>query len=181
MTANSETLIAELIEQTRGTLNQAEQLRQLSNELLNRKENEASWSVLECVEHLARYGDYYMPELDNRIAASKKASNPSFKSGVLGNYFVNLMLPKEKPKKMKTMKEMNPLGSQLDVAVIDRFIEQQHKTLALLDQARKVDLTRTKTSVSISKLIKLRLGDTLRFLVAHNQRHMMQAERTVQA
>ena len=36
--------------------------------------------------------------------------------------------------------------------------------------------TKTKTAISISKLMKLRLGDTFRFVTAHNERHLLQAE-----
>ncbi|MGB3549023.1 MAG: hypothetical protein WBA17_18760 [Saprospiraceae bacterium] len=38
-------------------------------------------------------------------------------------------------------------------------------------------MNRTKTAVSITKLIRLRLGDTLRVVVYHNQRHVAQALR----
>ncbi|RXM56703.1 hypothetical protein BOQ60_25350, partial [Chryseobacterium sp. CH1] len=31
-----------------------------------------------------------------------------------------------------------------------------------------IDLEKTKTSISISKLIKLKLGDTFRFVIYHN-------------
>jgi hypothetical protein len=43
-------------------------------------------------------------------------------------------------------------------------------------KAQKVDLTKVKTAISLSKFIKLRLGDTLRFLVYHNERHILQAQ-----
>jgi hypothetical protein len=49
--------------------------------------------------------------------------------------------------------------------------------LNLLEQGKKVDLTRTRTSISISSLIKLRLGDTLRVVIYHNQRHLAQVRR----
>ena len=38
---------------------------------------------------------------------------------------------------------------------------------------------KTKTAISISKLIKLRLGDTFRVLIYHNERHIKQAERAI--
>lgn len=65
---------------------------------------------------------------------------------------------------MKTLKENNPLGSHLDKSVIDRFIDQQKDSLKLIDKSKNVNLSKTKTAISISKLIKLRLGDTFRFI-----------------
>ena len=80
---------------------------------------------------------------------------------------------------MKTLKENNPLGSHLDKNVIDRFINQQKECLELLEKSKRINLSKTKTAISISKLIKLRLGDTFRFITAHNERHVLQAENIV--
>ena len=175
MTVESEVLIAGLIEDTKKNLNQIEKFNQLSLAELNLKKDKDSWSVLECVEHLNLYGDYYLPEIKKQIISSKNKQTTHFKSGILGNYFTNLMLPKSKLKKMKTLNDKNPIGSSLDKEVLGRFIQQQQTILELLAKARTVNLTRTKTAISISKLIKLRLGDTFRFVIAHNQRHLLQA------
>ncbi len=80
---------------------------------------------------------------------------------------------------MKTFKNMNPLNSQLDKKVIQEFITQQTEMLRLLDEARKISLNKTKTSITLSKAIKLKLGDTFRFVIHHNQRHLLQAERVL--
>ena len=137
--------------------------------------------MLECIEHLNLYGDFYLPEIENRIRQSKYPATSNFKSGWLGNYFAKSMLPREKLNKMKTFKDKNPLGSQLDKSTLDRFTQQQKKTLDLLDKARKVSLNHTKTSVSISKWITLKLGDTFRVVIYHNQRHLVQAANVLKA
>ena len=80
---------------------------------------------------------------------------------------------------MKTFKEMNPNGSQLSLETAETFIHQQHQLLVILSKARQVDLTKVKTSISISKWIKLRLGDTLRVVIYHNLRHIVQMEKVV--
>jgi len=68
------------------------------------------------------------------------------------------------------------MGGQLDsVAVIKEFLEQQQQILRILEVSKNIDLTGTKTAISISKLIKLRLGDTLRVVIYHNERHIQQA------
>lgn len=48
----------------------------------------------------------------------------------------------------------------------------------LLELAKNADLVKVKTSISLTKLIKLRLGDTFRFLVNHIERHVLQAQQT---
>ena len=169
-------LIAELIEKTRININKTEAFRKLTEKELNYKETTDEWSILECIEHLNIYGDFYNPEIKKCINKTYTASAKMFKSGVIGNYFVNLISPKEKLNKMKTLKVNNPLGSHLDKNVIDRFINQQKECLELIEKSKNINLTKTKTAISISKLIKLRLGDTFRFITAHNERHLLQAE-----
>jgi len=177
MTVNSEKLVQDLMEKTRINIKQAEKFRSLSKEQLNQRMEKDSWSILECLQHLNLYGDFYIPEIKSRIEHSKTQPKKDFKSGMLGNYFANMMSPKEHLNKMKTFKDKNPIGSALDASTIQRFIAQQEQLLNLLDQSRKVDLNKTKTSISISKLIKLKLGDTFRFVIYHNDRHIAQANR----
>ena len=176
MKFKTEELIAELIEQTRININKVEKFREFSKKELNHKENIEKWSVLECIEHLNLYGDFYNPEIRKSIEKSHSKPSETFKSGIIGNYFVKTMLPKKKWNKMKTFKDKNPLGSSLSINVIDRFISQQKEFLELIEKSININLTKTKTAISISKLIKLRLGDTFRFIVAHNKRHIIQAE-----
>jgi len=175
----SEKLIQDLVERTRLNMNQAETFSKLSNHKLNWRAKKDSWSILECLEHLNLYGDFYIPEIKKRIESSTTVTKDCFKAGVLGNYFANSMLPKEKLNKMKTFRDKNPIGSKLDKTTIERFISQQEALLNLLDKSRKIDLNKTKTAISISILIKLKLGDTFRFLINHNERHLLQAKRIV--
>lgn len=177
MNIASEKLLSDLIERTQRNIEHAEKYQHLSEELLNWKTNKESWSILECLEHLNLYGDFYIPEITKRMEQSKTIPRENFKSGFLGNYFAEMMLPKNPIKKMKTFKDKNPAGSTLDKSTITRFIGQQEELLQLLEQARNVDLSKIKTAISISKLIKLKLGDTFRVVIYHNERHIAQANR----
>ena len=77
---------------------------------------------------------------------------------------------------MKTPKDKNPLNTKLSVTVVDRLLKQLEKLKILLSQSTTVNLTNLKTAISLTKLIKLRLGDTLRFFVYHIERHILQAQ-----
>jgi hypothetical protein len=65
----------------------------------------------------------------------------------------------------------------LSITTLDRFLKQQELLKALLQQALEADITKIKTAISLSKFIKLRLGDTFRFYVYHIERHIAQAEK----
>lgn len=173
----SENLIQLLLEQTREIINQAEKLKVYDLHILTWRENETSWNILECLEHLNLYGDFYLLQIEYQIKHSNSKPDTDFKSGFLGNYFAKSMLPKEKLNRMKTFKDKNPLNTELDKTVIDRFIAQQIKLLELLNQARNVSLNKVKINISITKLIKLKLGDTFQFFINHIIRHLNQIDR----
>lgn len=65
---------------------------------------------------------------------------------------------------MKSPKNMNPLDSKLDSFTLDTFLKQLHQTFTLLEQSKAVSLNKTRVSISISKYLRLKLGDTFRFL-----------------
>ena len=147
----------------------------LDSKIVQWKENADSWSVLECYEHLNIYNRFYNDQLEKALA---KSSLPqTFKSGWLGNYFTKLIAPtNEKP--IKTMKHVDPKGSTLTFDVIEEFLGHQRKLLQLLNLAKSKNLNPRKVSVEFFKLLKIKIGDGFRFVVAHEQRHLQQVLRT---
>lgn len=79
---------------------------------------------------------------------------------------------------MKTFKDKDPKSSSLPIIKIDRFLKQQKGMLRLIELAEKVDLNQIKTNITILKgIIRLKLGDTFRFVIYHNERHIQQAQK----
>ncbi|RQO32239.1 hypothetical protein DBR32_01115 [Taibaiella sp. KBW10] len=182
MHIDTNTLLSQLKESTLNLIAKANVLASQTEQSLNWRPDKDSWSTLECLQHLNLYGNFYLPEIDKRIRQSRhRQPVATFKSGVLGNYFAQSMLPKEKLNKMKTFKNMNPINSALDKKIIEVFIAQQQQILNLLEAAGHINIIKTKTSISISSMITLRLGDTFRFFINHNIRHFQQIARIEQA
>ncbi|MEX2230859.1 MAG: DinB family protein [Cyclobacteriaceae bacterium] len=181
MQTDNNTLIEDLLATTENATRSARKFKELSEAQLNFKKRPNQWSILECIEHLNRYGDFYLPAIESSILAHKTNSGTYvYKSGLFGNYFANLMKVKQgKIFKMKTPADKNPIGTELTITTIDRFLKQQEMLKSLLNQARHADLTNTKVPISLTKLISLRLGDTFRFFVNHIERHVIQAERVL--
>jgi hypothetical protein len=152
------------------------QLLPESEATLNWKANVDSWSVLECIEHLNRYNRYYNTAIEEALAKNTKAA--VFKSGWLGDFFVKSVDPTN-VKPMKTRPHLNPGGSQLDKGVLTEFLSHQKHLLQLLYQAEHKNLNPRAVKVEIFRLIRMKTGDALRFVVTHQQRHLGQAERTL--
>lgn len=163
------------------TIRIAEELTAHSNETLNRSPEEGRWSILQVLAHLNSYNDYYIPAIKTSMKNIVTSGNNTelFKSGVFGNYFTNLMAPGKNgsiANKMKAPKDHTPISQQNKEQVLKSFIEGQTELLSLLDQAKRLDIGKVKVPISISNWIKLKLGDTFRFLIAHQIRHFVQID-----
>jgi hypothetical protein len=80
-------------------------------------------------------------------------------------------------KKHKTVKHMNPINSALGQATLEEFAQHQTELLRLLQNAKKADLHKKAVPVEFFKLLKLRIGEALEFVVLHEERHIQQALR----
>lgn len=151
------------------------QLQALNESELNKKPSAESWSALDCIEHLCRYGDFYLPECNAVLLSAKAKKAQYFKSSLLGEYFAKSMWPQQSTKTMNTFKNMNPSFSETRAEVLEEFSQQLKQWEDFIAKAEAYSWSKIKTSISISKLIKLRLGDTLRVVIYHQERHLKQA------
>lgn len=140
------------------------------------------WSVVQVLEHLNAYNRYYLPVIEKELSLVTQDANAWFTSGYWGEKFTKMMRPTnvyEVKNKMKTQKKMSFPNSLNVETVLNEFIAGQDKLLQLLEMAKEKDLAKISIPISLTKLIKLRLGDTFRFLIAHEQRHMIQARNAI--
>lgn len=180
----SEDLINQLQADVKQIIAAANHLQTADPVKLNYCPEEGSWSVAQVLEHLNAYNRYYLPAIEKSMVHISKDTSAWFIPGFWGNYFTKTMMPKnvyEIKNKMKAPKNYIP-GKGLNVeAVFKEFIQHQNKLLQLLDVARRRNLNTIRIPISISKLVRLKLGDTFRFLIAHEQRHMIQARNAIKA
>jgi len=83
--------------------------------------------------------------------------------------------------KMKTMKRFTFPNSLNVDTVMKEYIDQKIRLQHLLDTANDRDLNSIRIPITLTKMIKLKLGDIFRFLIAHEQRHMIQARNTLKS
>jgi len=172
-------IIQDLIEKTDYCIKATQQFRLADDADLKKQASPDSWNALQCIEHLNRYGDFYLPEFRKPLQNAKKSVNNNFSSTFFGKKFCNLMLPKENNMvKMSSFKSKSPLSNECNRSCLDTFMDQQNELLYLLQQSYEVDLTKNKCSLTIP-LIKMNLGDTLRFVIYHHVRHIDQAKRAL--
>jgi hypothetical protein len=175
----------ELLESLQADIRQlilfATQLQNEDPEVLQKQPAPGKWSVVQVLEHLNSYGRYYLPAIEKSLQINKPAKE-LFNPGWIGNYFTKIMKPGVDGKignKMNAPKNHRPSPDLDTKPVMDTFFAQQQKLLQLLEAAKMKDIGSIRTPISISRFIKLKAGDTFRFLIAHEQRHMLQARTTI--
>jgi len=174
MKTTSKVLIDDLTEKTEAVITYVNTVSALPEDKLKARPTDDSWTVLECLEHLNRYADFYIPAMRTAIDNSKHPSSVQYRSYLLGNYFAESMPPRPKLNKMNTFKSKNPMGADLSVDVISRFLKDQEEILQLLQQSRAISLMKTRTATTIASWLTIMLGDTLRVIIYHNERHIEQ-------
>jgi hypothetical protein len=159
------------------------ELSNLSPSFLTLKPSADSWSANECLIHLNNYGDFYLPELIKgieQLPKEAKAGDARFRSGWLGNKFINMMKIQNngKPKKkMKSPADKLPMNN-LDVEKnMKNFDAQLLKLDKILQKSSGKNLGNIRISISLSRFIQLKVGDVLQFYMAHHLRHLHQAIR----
>lgn len=176
---NQKQLLETLETRVESHLTQAiHQFQNLTKKELLQAATDGGWSIAQCLEHLNSYGDYYLPLIEKNLkGADNQSENGSFKSSWLGNYFIRMMEPTTGKQKFKAFKGHIPVLELDAYAVIAEFIRQQEQLLDLLKKAEKLDLNSIRIPISITRFIKLKLGDVFQFIIAHDERHIQQAMR----
>ncbi len=178
--------LEDLQQQTEALLQRAiSEWQMLPPAVLAQQPAPGQWSAAQCLEHLNYYSRYYLPAIEKAIAAGK-STRPSttFQAGWLGAYFTRLMQPQTNgalKSKMKAPQNAVPSEAPDPRAVLAEFIDHQETLLTLLNQAATVNIGRLRVPISIAPWIRLKLGDTFAFLIAHEQRHVLQMTRAMEA
>ena len=81
-------------------------------------------------------------------------------------------------KPMKTFRKFEPKETNIE-KVFERFIDDQDKLIKWLELSKTVDINKSKITSAIGPIIRFKLGDAFRFLIGHNQRHIIQAKNAV--
>ncbi|MCB0278027.1 MAG: DinB family protein [Calditrichaeota bacterium] len=182
MESNRDDLLDDLRQRTERIIQTVQtDFSKLNTDRLKQRPSVNQWGVLDCLEHLNIFADFYLPEIEKSIEASPDSAENSFKSGWFGNWVAESMRITDQPlKKMKTAAGKNPINHSVSDQTITRFLKQQDHLLELIDQSHRRNLTNVKVSTDIVSFIKMRLGDILRFVVYHNERHLEQAKRALE-
>ncbi len=171
-------IVAQITQENIDNVNKA--VKKLSIDQLNWVPNPGVWSINQVLAHLNEYGNYYHPVFHKRIDGTRFTSTKeAFISSPLGRSAwksMKLGNAKNVKRKFKSPRDYNPSINEnlLTGNELETFLSYQNELFQLFEKAKTVNIRRVKVPISISKIVRLRLGDALLFVVYHNQRHVQQ-------
>ncbi len=160
-------------------------LQHLPLSLLIQRPSPKQWAILEIIEHLNATHELYRPRLAQVIQQAQplESPNPPFRIRPLVHFFIKGQAPKNDQRRwrLSTFKALEP---QLDLpkgdeamaeSVFQRFFDHQAALLETCRQSRLLDHQPHRVISAIGPMLKFYLPEAISFLLAHEERHLLQA------
>ena len=178
---------AKVLQQARHEIAEAnEQVRQLQQQpadALRHHPRPDAWSALDCVEHMNLFYDDYLPRVERAVQGGKPSAEQNYSSGFFGKMMINSLRPQQGKRRMKikTFKKMTPKTDDKPTEPVFAAFFRHHTQLAeLLAQAAPLDWNRVKVASAIGPILRFKLGDCFRIMLAHTERHLLQAQEALE-
>lgn len=155
-------------------------LTHLAPNQINWKPSASSWSIAEVLAHVNAYAQFYNTSILERLKTTRHTTpSEDFLHSPLGkSAWKSMKLGKEHniKRRFKSPKDYNPTFNPhlISENPVQDYINLQQDFIEIAEKSSQYNLRRVKTMISISKIIKLRLGDVLLFIAYHNERHIHQ-------
>ena len=150
------------------------------------KPNPQVWCINEVLAHLNQYAVYYHETFINKIENTKfNEPKSQFISSPLGKSAwksMKLGAANNIKRKFQSPKNLNPTNHPETVCddELNIFEKKQIELIDIIEKAKEVNIQRVKIPISISKFVRLKLGDALLFVVYHNERHLQQIKNLIE-
>ncbi|MBA3769950.1 MAG: DinB family protein [Blastocatellia bacterium] len=154
----------------------------LTNEQLNWKPSEKSWSIAQCLDHIIKTNHEFDAEFEKIASGTRKNSlweNYSPLSGWAGNFLIGVVKNDAKKAKAPTQRIVPP--SDIDPGIVDKLVAEVSEVNKKIEACAAADRQKTVVTSPFLKVFTYRLGDALTVLVEHSKRHVRQAKRVVAA
>jgi hypothetical protein len=141
-----------------------------------------NWSIVEVFVHLNLSNEIYIRYILPRVTLAPDRPSDDFRSSWLGDLAYEKIVPRPDGSvfKMKTAKSVLPVKPTTDLKEV---LHEFHRTCDAMDDILRhsatKDLRRIRIPFHFIPFLHFSLGETLRFLIAHNERHLLQAQRLV--
>jgi DinB superfamily len=140
----------------------------------------SSWSVAECIDHLALTTRAFLPALSDGLAlASNLTTNRPLGTGTLARLFI-LNLEPPYTFRFNVLPQLKPQCQDFDAAW-GGFLESQSHLLHTLSSAGGLAIDNVKIKSPVYARIRYNVYGAFRMLTAHERRHLWQITQILRA
>jgi hypothetical protein len=144
-----------------------------------------SWTVAECLDHLAVANRVYLramqPAAERALRQGRRRRRPA-KPGVIGGWFVRSLEPPVKPRfRGKAPASIRPRVAPSLHDAFDQFLASQDEVRAFVRRYADIDLAGARFPNPFIRGVRFSLATGLHVIAAHERRHLWQAWRVRQA
>lgn len=153
----------------------------VSDAQANWRPSETSWSIAQCIDHLARTNQIYTATLLEAIRSSgakKQPFNGPIRTGLLTGPFLRSLEPPPKGKS-KSPRNILPASATPRDEVLQAFLRSHDGLRIVIREGAGVDLNRTYFRNPFLKFLRFPVGAGLLIVNAHDRRHLWQAEQAL--
>ena len=151
----------------------------LNPELMDLKQDEKTWSINECIDHIIQTNRKYFEIFDAINTESYKSSRWS-KIPILPRFLGKLVLKVVSPGyqgKIKTSTQLYPLRSKYHKNLAADLQEENLLLIRKFGPLARKDLDQVIVTSPMSRLVSYSLRDCIELLVEHEKRHYNQSVR----
>lgn len=183
----TEQLIAELRNTLDAQLQRAKELRELPLVLLEQRPAPKKWSVLEICEHMNLSCGHYLAHLRKAYADPRShfTRSDEHRPGFWGGMLTRTMQPTDDGRiklPMPTLRIFEPRQAPAKrLVALDEFIAMLEGFRALLDVAATRGMEGPRITSTLGPLFRFKVADAFSFAIAHQERHLLQIDRTLEA
>jgi hypothetical protein len=178
------------IESLAGALQAAERdarilIEGLSEPVGTWRAEDSSWSVAECLDHLATGNRVYLKAMEpvsERALARGRRRRGAARPGLIGGWFVRTLEPPVRRRfKMKAPRKIRPRAAPPLADAAAQFFASQTDVQAFLRRFAEIDLAGVRLANPFVPGLRFSLATGLHVIAAHERRHLWQAWRVRQA
>lgn len=180
---NKKDLLSGLHDRAELIRNNLQPFLRLPDEHLLTRPAPGKWSVAEIFEHLNLMHGVLLQSVGKAMHKAPINARESFNSGWIGGQIYRWTMPRPDGTvfPLKSPRRFHAGAGPLQPKkVLNRFMDQLDEYDHVLELCHYVDLQKIKLSFVFPRGLKLRLGDGLRFIVAHCERHLLQARHVLE-
>lgn len=184
---NTRDLIAGLQAELRRQLRRSAELRDMPLEKLHQRPEAKRWSVMETLQHMNLSSGHYHRLLQRAYANENNGLRfrTGFVPGAWGDRATRAMDVRPDGDirfRMPTIARFTPRAADLEGwQALDRFEAMCQGFVGLLERAKTRGLEGERITSTLGPILRLKAGDAFRFPIAHQRRHWLQIERTLEA